>query len=172
MCYLDILSIQLYIYNNFANLKSVSSEIRWDIPTTFRRKSKPRRNISMGFRRTSNPYRNPKIIMFYRNFVGYFRRPYIHEIICFVGISSKKTDENIVCRNVRQNVACFLVVLHILLHRGKFLYHQTFSGLSPLNHIIKRHIQRVRHLQLLNLENTIKINKSSTKFMAHIYIYI
>ena len=144
-----------------------------DIPTKVKTPSEFRRNISMGFRRTSNPYRNPKIIIFCRNFVGCFRRPYLHEIICFVGISSKKTDENIVCRNhVHQNVACFLVVLHLLLHRGKFLYHQTFSGLSPLNHIIKRHIQRVRHLQLLNLENTIKINKSSTKFMAHIYIYI
>ena len=39
-CYLDILSIQLYIYNNFVNLESVSSEIRWNIPTTFRWKSK------------------------------------------------------------------------------------------------------------------------------------
>ena len=112
MCCLDILSIKLYIYNNFANLKSVSSEIRRKIPTTFRRKSKNPsdfcRNISMEFQRTLNPYRNSKIIIFCRNFVGYFRRLYFRRYV--VGMSSKKTDENIVRRNVRQNVACFLVV--------------------------------------------------------------
>lgn len=34
--------------------------------------------------------------------------------------------------------------------------------------LIKRHTQRVHHIQLLNLENTIKINKSSAQFITHI----